>query len=333
MHGLNSEIVKALVLAIPPRSEQRAIIRFLDHVDHRIRRHIRAKQKLIAVLEEHKHLVIHRAVTGDFNVGSGKPYSEYQDPGIPWLGKIPRHWGIPRIGSFAKVGNGSTPSRGNAGYWSSGRHPWLTSSSVNKGFISEADQFVTDLALRECHLPMVKAGSVLVGITGQGKTRGMGAVLGLDATINQHIAYITPNTPRASPDYVQLFLTAAYTELRAISGASGSTRAALTCEDIGRFRVAMPPLEEQLQLLSALKQHLTRVDSSLAHVRRGIALATAYRDRLIADVVTGKLAIREAAANLPDLHPLAASDETTESREARYAPAADHEEALSELAG
>ena len=128
----------------------------------------------------------------------------------------------------------------------------------------------------------------------------MSAVLEIDATINQHMAFITPKTTRVSSYYLQMFLTAAYSELRAISSASGSTRAALTCEDIRRFTIALPPRDEQELLLKQVRHNLTGVDAAIARARRQIELLEEYRTRLIADVVTGKLDVREAEAQLPD---------------------------------
>ena len=245
---LTDEAFLAAPLPIPPMGEQEAIVRFLDHFEARIRQYILSKQKLIALLEEQRKSIIQQAITGQIDVRTGKRYAAYRDSGIDWIGNIPSSWKVRRIGSFSAVGNGSTPSRNNPEYWTNGRHGWITSSAVNSETIEQAEEFVTDTAKRECHLPAVKAGSVLLGITGQGKTRGMAAMLGIDATINQHIAYITPDTKLVHPKYLQLFLTCAYTELRAISSASGSTRPALTCEDVKQFRVAIPPCTEQKRL-------------------------------------------------------------------------------------
>jgi type I restriction enzyme S subunit len=163
---------------------------------------------------------------------------------------------------------------------------------VNQGVITKADQFVTDLALRECHLPHVRPGSALVAITGQGKTRGTAAVLAIEATINQHMAYISPKTVRVSSDYLQMYLTAAYVELRTISDDSGSTKGALTCEDVKHFKVALPPTDEQDRLVCIVQQELTDIESTLMRIRREIDLLREYHTRLIADVVTGHLDVR-----------------------------------------
>ena len=69
-----------------------AIVRFLDHADRRIRRYIRAKERLIELLEEQKQAIIHQAVTGQINVRTGQPYPAYKDSGVEWLGEVPSHW-------------------------------------------------------------------------------------------------------------------------------------------------------------------------------------------------------------------------------------------------
>lgn len=282
---------------LPPLPEQTAIVRFLDYMDRRIRRYIRAKQKLVNLLEEQKQAIIHRAVSRGLD-----PDFRLKSSGAEWLGDVPEHWEVRQIGLFANVGNGSTPSRGNSAYWSGGSYPWLNSSSVNAGAIVASDQFVTDTALRECHLPHVPPGSVLVAITGQGKTRGTAAILAIEATINQHIAFITPRKRKKTitPEFLKAFLVAAYSELRRLSDDSGSTKGALTCEDIRHFRVALPPHDEQEQIVHWTQDVNSEIEAALRLASREIDLLHEYRTRLIADVVTGKLDVRAAAAKLPD---------------------------------
>ena len=218
-----------------------------------------------ALLEEQRQALVHQAVTRGLD-----PSVRLKPSGVEWLGQVPEHWETLRVRHFSKVGNGCTPQRDNAAYWTEGVHPWLNSSSVNQGTITKADQFVTDLALSECHLPRLRPGSVLVGITGQGKTRGMSAVLCMVATINQHMAFITLKTGRVSSHYLHMYLTAAYSELRAISNSSGSTKDALTCEDIKHFMVVLPPRDEQERLLSEVRRELASVDNAVDLARRQI---------------------------------------------------------------
>ncbi len=308
MWSLRPEHFKMIYGCLPSLLDQTAIVRFLDYADRRIQRYIRAKEKLIALLEEQKQAIIHQAVTGQVDVRTGQPYPAYKDSGVEWLGEVPEHWDVRRVGGFSKVGNGSTPSRSNPAYWSGGEYPWLNSSSVNQGIVTRTDQSVTGTALRECHLPRVPADSVLLGITGQGKTRGMAAILAFEATINQHVAYISPDTAQVSSKYLCMCLSAAYTELRRISSASGSTKGALTCEDIKSFRVALSPIDEQELLLSSVTRELASVDRNIERARCQADLLREYRTRLIADVVTGKLDVSDAATALPKVDPLAGGD-------------------------
>jgi type I restriction enzyme S subunit len=279
----------------PLPEEQAAIVRFLDWASGRLDRTIRAKRTVIALLMEQKQAIVQRAVTRGLD-----PTAPLKSTGAPWLDEIPTHWEVWRISRFARVGNGSTPSRARPGYWNGGTYPWLNSSQVNRGYIDSADQFITGAALRECHLPKVPAGSVLVAITGQGKTRGMSARLGIEATINQHIAFITPRQPVVSMDYLHLALTAAYPQLRAISDDSGSTKGALTCEDLKRFKVALPPPREQEELVVRVRAETRALSDTVRRLEGEVDLLREYGIRLVADVVTGKLDVREAAARVPE---------------------------------
>jgi type I restriction enzyme S subunit len=86
---------------------------------------------------------------------------------------------VVRLGDIAKIGNGSTPKRTNEAYWEGGHIPWITSTKIHEVIISRADEFVTETAFRECHLPLVPRKSIVVAITGQGKTLGNAALLGI----------------------------------------------------------------------------------------------------------------------------------------------------------
>ena len=81
-------------VCVPPLPEQTAIARFLDDADRRIRRHIRAKERLIELLGEHKQAVIHEAVTGWIDVRTGQPYPAYKDSGAEWHWQVPWHWQV-----------------------------------------------------------------------------------------------------------------------------------------------------------------------------------------------------------------------------------------------
>lgn len=138
----------------------------------------------------------------------------------------------------------------------------------------------------------------------------MSAVLGMEATINQHIAFITPRVPVASPEYIHLVLSAAYRQLRALSEDSGSTKGAITCEDLKRFKLAIPPGSEQEELVAHIQAETRSLTIAISRLDREIDLLREYRTRLVADVVTGKLDVREAAQLPEEAPPDSVEDDT-----------------------
>lgn len=267
--------LKRMLCLVPPPEEQAAIVKYLAHANARIDKAIAAKRRLIALLEEQQRVRVRSLLTGSV-------------------------WPLWPLGRLGRMGNGSTPSRSNPAYWD-GDTPWLNSSVVNLGVVDSADQFVTAAALTECHLPIVEPESVLVGITGQGKTRGMSAVLRIRATINQHLAFITPRAGRMRADFLHLALTAGYDELRRISDGNGGTKGALTIADLKAFKVPLPTLDEQRRLVMDVSESAAETVLAVEKTRREIALLQEFRTRLVADVVTGQLDVRAIAATLRDV--------------------------------
>ena len=157
---------KALPIPVPPLTEQRKIAAVLGLVQ----RAIEQQERLIALTTELKKALLHKLFTEGLR---GEPQKQTE------IGPVPESWEIVPLGSLAKVGNGSTPKRDNEGYWRGGTIPWLISTKIHERLITETDQFVTDLAVKECHLPRVRSGSLLIAITGQGKTLGNSALVSI----------------------------------------------------------------------------------------------------------------------------------------------------------
>jgi type I restriction enzyme, S subunit len=93
MWSLRPEHFKMIYGCLPPLAEQAAIVRFLRHVDWQMRRYIRAKQQLIKLLEEQKQAIIHKAVTRGLD-----PNVRLKPSGVEWLGDVPEHWEVQRLG-------------------------------------------------------------------------------------------------------------------------------------------------------------------------------------------------------------------------------------------
>ncbi len=287
---VDGEVLANIRIRLPSLNQQRAIADYLNRETARLDALVAAKGRVLTLLAEKRRALITSAVTRGLNFRGS-----FRNSGIPWLCRIPEHWEVWKLGHCALIGNGSTPSRSNEEYWADGAVPWLNSSIVNQSEATKAGQFVTDIALRECHLPLVKSGSVLIAITGQGKTRGQAVVLSFDATINQHLAYISPDRSRLCPWFLRWTLLSAYEFLRSISDDTGGTKGALTCEDIANLRVLIPPIDEQCTIVAHITNEISRLDRFQAATERTKALLKERRAALICAAISGQIDVECAA--------------------------------------
>lgn len=205
------------------------------------------------------------------------------------IGLVPKGWEVVPLGSLGRVGNGSTPKKTIPEYWIGGTYPWLTSAKVYDREIEAADEFVTERALRECHLPRVEPGAILIAITGQGKTLGHCAVLGMQATINQHIAYVATDTRRADPSFVRGYLETQYDYLRQVGSGGGSTKGALTCAFLRSMPIPFPLLDEQREIVEILDTIDRKID---LHNRKRVVLEDLFK-ALLHRLVTGELRVAD----------------------------------------
>ncbi len=287
-------------VSIPPSSEQVSIVQFLDHIDRRIRRYIRAKQKLIALLEEQKQAIIHQAVTGQIDVRTGRPYPAYKPSGREWLGKVPGHWEVRRskrtftprqelarpndIQLSATQAYGVIPQEEYEKRV--GRKVVKILHHLEQRRHVEVDDFVISMrsfqgglerawesgCIRSSYIVLKAATELVVGYFGH-LFKSVGYIAALQSTAN----FI-----RDGQD--------------------------LNFENFCRVAVPFPPKKEQQLIAETLDRVTMCTGSAIERSHREIGLLQEYRNRLIADVVTGKLDVREAAARLPELDPLVEED-------------------------
>ena len=331
--GLDREETYQRIGVLPPLLEQASIVRFLDHADRRIRRYIRAKQNLIALLEEQKQALIHEAVTGQIDVRTGRPYPAYKDSGIA-LGKVPVHWGFRRLKSLVeRIDQGVSPQAENY-VAESGSWGVLKAGCVNRGKFRDSQHkrlpsdFVFDPALK------VQLGDVLVS-RASGSPRLVGSV-GRVSLLNHRLILSDKTfrpvfTDEADPDFMVLAMNGLYYRQqveRAISGAEGLANN-LPLSSLRAFRFAIPTLAEQREVVRYVATIWSdKLGRALSRAQREVSLVAEYRVHLIADAVTGKLDVRATTARLPDLDPLTAEADLDDSfsRHAGSAVSADPEE-------
>lgn len=276
----------------PDKREQEKITKFLDRHTARIDALVEKQNRLLDLLDEKRQAVISRVVTSGLNSETEMVQSD-----IDWFGELPSHWEIGRLGIFSDVVNGSTPSRKNPEYWSDGSVVWLPSTKLNDRVITEPSEWITETALAECGLRKIPAGSVLVGIVGQGKTRGMSALLEIDATINQNTAAVIPQK-RLSGAYLYYLFRHMYAPLR--QRGRGANQPALDCRTIAEFQVPIPPRPEQEKIVSYLDNISEGIEVTIARIDQSIDLLEEKRQALITAAVTGQIDVTEEHGEIQD---------------------------------
>jgi len=270
--GVNIPILENLEIPFPPPIEQRAVAHALDAVQ----KAKEARQRNLALERERKaalmeYLFIHGT--------RGEPTK------LSEIGEIPESWHLSQLGEVARIGNGSTPKRSDERYWKGGTSPWITSTQIHDVVIEHANESVTETARKECHLPLVPSGSIVVAITGQGKTLGNASILAIDTCINQHLAYICFERASIHPQFVLVYLHSKYSYLRGVASAGGSTKGALTCGFLKSMSIPVPPLDEQIDI----SDRLLSCERKCKCLDREIALLEELFRALLEELMTGRL--------------------------------------------
>jgi len=296
--SLRAEEFKCIYFSLPSLPEQTAIVRFLDWAERRIHRVIRARKKRIKLLEEYKQVLIHQAVTGKIDVHTGKPYPAYKDSGVEWLGKVPEHWEVRKLRAlFTGAGSGTTPS-GEEFY--GGDIPWVVTGDLNDSVLTNTTRAVNARALETFSaLRLYPKDSLIVAM--YGATIGKTAILGIEACTNQACCVLAEPRRGVLVRYIQSAVISAKEYL--VRQGYGGGQPNINSEIVHSLRIPVPPCREQTAIVEYLDAQMAKIDVAIAIARREIELLREYRTRLIADVVTGKVDVREVAARLPEEPP------------------------------
>jgi type I restriction enzyme S subunit len=278
--------MRQIPVLLPDENEQAAIVRFLDHANRKINWFIRVKRKLIALLNEQKQAIIQRAVTRGLN-----PNVPLKPSDIPWLGDIPQHWDVLRSKYLFREIDERSKS-GDETHLSMSQKLGLVPNTEIGARTLVSDNYAGAKLCQKEDLVLNR----------------LKAHLGVFA--------LAPQPGLVSPDYTVLRpvckLEARYFEAvyrspacrvvlrqRAKGIVQGFWR--LYTDDFYDIRMPVPPFSEQTQIMDHLEIASEQQNTAIARTEREIALMQEYRVRLTADVVTGKLDVREVAAKLPDL--------------------------------
>jgi type I restriction enzyme, S subunit len=300
---------------VPPVPEQAAIVGFLDYADRRIRHYIRARQKLIKLLEEQKQAIIHRFVTRgvDTNV-------KLKPSGLEWLGDVPEHWSLVPLKWIARIIDGDRgPQYPKAGDLIDQGIPFLSSKTIKYGSLDFSySNFITMETFTRLRAGKLQKNDLVITVRGTiGNSALFDGVEYETGFINAQMMILRPLA--VLPRYL-LALTQSYLFKELLAFRSyGSAQQQLTNQILASLPLPLPPVGEQNDLLAAISDSTITADRAIKRAGTEIDLLREYRTRLICDVVTGKLDVREAAARLPvevsKAEPLDEMDDLTQDEE------------------
>ena len=253
---------------------------YLDRKCSQIDTIIARQQEVIEKLKAYKLSVITEAVTKGLN-----PNVPMKDSGVEWIGEIPEHWQVPKIKYLATIASGGTPDRSHPEYWN-GSINWAKTGELQNNELYETEEKITELALENSSAKVFSVDTILVAMYGQGKTRGMTALLKVPSATNQACAGITVYSKDITVSYLWLFLMGAYDAIR--EKANGSGQPNLSGALIADFNVPLPPIEEQMNICKTVAMRLPHIDSIIKQKETIVDKLTAYKKSLIYEVVTGK---------------------------------------------
>lgn len=285
--SLRPDHFKRIYSALPPWDEQAAIVRFLDHANHQIDHYIRAKRKLITLLNEQKQAIIHQAVTRGLD-----PNVPLKPSGVPWLGDIPEHWEVWR--SKRLFSSRKELARPND----------IQLSATQAYGVIPQEEYEQRVGRRIVkifrHLEKrrhVEVGDFVISMRSfQGGLERAWAT----GCIRSSYIILRPTDSVNVDFFSYLFKSPGY--IGALQSTANFIRDGqdLNFDNFCAVDLAVPPIEEQRLIARSIAESIANTLETSERTRKELALIREYRTRLIADVVTGQLDVRAVAATLPD---------------------------------
>jgi type I restriction enzyme S subunit len=240
---LNKNKIDRIPVPTPPESEQAKVADVLDG----LRRAIGLQTALLNNLDQVKTAAMQQL----FSHGPrGEAQKETE------IGQIPESWELASIDKHFSVVSGGTPSRGNAGYWAGGTIPWVTTTEVNYSVITQTEEHITQAGLDGSSAKMLRPGTLLMAMYGQGVTRGKVGILGIEACCNQACAAMTPTDAEVLPQYLYHYLTSRYGAIRSL--AHGGQQQNLSLDIVRRIDVPAPSTNDEQQEIVDILDALDR---------------------------------------------------------------------------
>lgn len=226
-----------ILIPKPEIEEQQKIASCLSSLDNVIE----VESQKLEVLKEHKKGLLQKLFPQEGEVTPRLRFKEFNNN---------RKWGEKTIEKITKVTTGGTPDSKNVNYWG-GDIPWMNSGELNQKKVFEVSNKITLKGLNNSSTKLIPSRCVLIGLAGQGKTRGTAAINYIELCTNQSIASIHPNEAIFISEFLYYQIDSMYEKLRILSAGDGG-RGGLNLQLIKSIKVKLPPITEQQKIASLL---------------------------------------------------------------------------------
>ena len=249
IQNLDSRAYLSEPVAFPPFPEQSAIVRYLDYIDHRIRRYIRSKQKLIKLLEEQKQAIIHQAVTRGLD-----PNVKLKPSGVEWLGEIPEHWNTISLGAASElIQTGPFGSQLHSHEYIEGGVPVINPSHMRNGrIVPDTSISISQSKADDLQRHKLQPGDIVAARRGELGRCALVTTIEEGWICGTGSLRICCKTSIFGPEYfLQLFSSQGIRDSLSISSI-GATMDNLNAGMVVRLRLPLPSLDEQRRIVGIL---------------------------------------------------------------------------------
>lgn len=288
VESIEHAYLEETLMPLPPIEEQAAIAAFLDRETAKIDALIAEQEKLLALLAEKRRATISQAVTRGLNPGAA-----LRDSGIPWLGKIPKHWAVVPLKRIGRLRGGSGfphQDQGNPGEELNFFKVAALAKADPSGFLLPGGDTVSRRTAARLGAHVFPAHSIVFAKVGAALLLGRVGLLASESCIDNNMMGLVVSEGHCS-DFIRQALSLVKFDLIANPGAVPS----LSAEQIGGYLLPCPPREEQEEIAEFLQARSSKFDALQAEVRQAITLLNQRRSALIAAAVTGQIDVRGVA--------------------------------------
>lgn len=280
--NISYEELKYSFLPIPQTNEQQKISQFLDDKTAKIDQAVDLAEKQIALLKEHKQILIQNAVTRGLN-----PDVPLKDSGVEWIRQVPEHWDVKKLKFVSKINQHTLPENTNGSLII--KYVDIGSVSFENG-IEKVENFSFKNAPSRARRLANKGDIVVSTVRTYLKAITMVKEEYQDCIFSTGFAVVTSNECLKDSFFELYAKSDAFTEQVSVFS-KGMSYPAINSTDLSNLWITVPPLSEQQKIADYLDTQTAKIDQAIALKTAHIEKLKEYKNVLINDVVTGKVRV------------------------------------------